>query len=387
MQGGDAPASSAAEKPAGDAAAPATQLDQPTSPDLNPSEPGGSEALPSESSPVGLQVDESMAAGISLEQSTPIKRNRFGLNYWTGYNVSVNFKRLGGFPRQTNPGPSTGGGFDRFYDNGFNRVDDSGNAGGYTWYWGYDDSSQVPGNDNLVLNSSESVFTTDKNDQDDGVTHGVELNYRRDLDQLWRGRWGLEGAFGWMRYNIENHSVLRTSATRISDSYVLSGVIPPLPPYQGSPEGPGPVIPDNPQRNVGFVTYGATVFGKREVEMDLFDFRVGPYWEVPLVKKLHASLSGGLAFAVVNSEFRYSEVVTIGGAGTVVRGGRSTDTDVLVGAFLAGGVRYSFTEKLDVFAGAQWQYLGDYTQKEGGKKAIAEFGGSVFVSVGLGYSF
>jgi hypothetical protein len=231
------------------------------------------------------------------------------------------------------------------------------------------------------------VFTTDKNDMDDGVTHGVELNYRRDIDQLWRGRWGLDSAFGWMRYSIENHSLLRTHATRISDSYVLDDVIAPLPPYQGTAEGPGPVISDSPQRIVNMVTYGATVAGKRQVDMDLFDFRLGPYWEVPLMEKLHASLSGGVAFAVVNSRFKYSEAVTISGVGTVTRQGSSSDTDVLVGAFLAGGVRYSFTDKLDVFAGAQWQYLGDYTQKEGNKKAVTEFGGSVFVSVGLGYSF
>lgn len=97
---------------------------------------------------------------------------------------------------QSNPGPSTGGGINRSYDDGFVYVDNTGNAGGYTSFWAYQDSSQIVGG--FLLFHSESYLDANT----------IQL---------------------------------------ITDSYDISGisVFPPAP-YSGSPSGIGPTIRDVP---------------------------------------------------------------------------------------------------------------------------------------------
>ena len=101
---------------------------------------------------------------------------------------------------QCDPGPPSGGGLNRCYDDGFVYVDSSGNAGGVTRYWGYQNVSQVPGNDTIVFH----------------------------------------------KCTVLNSSNL----VQIIDTYSLRGLIPPPPPYSGIFSGPGPVIPDTPVRTL-----------------------------------------------------------------------------------------------------------------------------------------
>src|SRR5262249_36267270 len=72
----------------------------------------------------------------------PMTQNRIGLNYRMGLNITVDFRKLGGLAL-SDPGPATGGAVSRNYDNGYNRVDSSTNAGGVTWNWGYEHSQSV----------------------------------------------------------------------------------------------------------------------------------------------------------------------------------------------------------------------------------------------------
>jgi len=69
---------------------------------------------------------------ISLFDST----NRVTLSLQFGLNINASFRGIGG---GLNPSLNSGGGR---YDNGLRPHDISGNAGGQTWYWGYDNSSQ-----------------------------------------------------------------------------------------------------------------------------------------------------------------------------------------------------------------------------------------------------
>jgi len=107
-------------------------------------------------------------SAISLDSPPADSPNRFGLAWRLSFNVKVGFKNVGAFPARTDPGPATGGSFDRTYDDGFNRVDTTGNnhGTGYantTWYWGYDSESQIlPSTSNpqsVVMHSSSSSGT------------------------------------------------------------------------------------------------------------------------------------------------------------------------------------------------------------------------------------
>ena len=100
-------------------------------------------------------------------------KNRFNLNTHIGFNIEANFEQLGGVS-----GSDAGSelrGTDRFYDDGYNRVDATGNAGGETQFWGYDQASQVVG-DSLVM-SSYSATGTGRDPRGDGraaLGRGIE---------------------------------------------------------------------------------------------------------------------------------------------------------------------------------------------------------------------
>jgi len=98
---------------------------------------------------------------------------------------------------QSDPGPPTGSGINRSYDDGFVYVDSTGDAFGYTSFWGYQNSSQVQGS--FLLFQSESYLDANT----------IQI---------------------------------------VTDSYDISGLFFPLPvaPYSGSPSGPGLTIPDAP---------------------------------------------------------------------------------------------------------------------------------------------
>src|SRR2546430_6236166 len=84
--------------------------------------PGGGKAL----FPGVLLAATVFVASISqsLAQSES-SQSRLSLNTRIGFNIKAEFKNVGGIG-QNNPGPATGV-VDRFYDDGFNRVDISGN--------------------------------------------------------------------------------------------------------------------------------------------------------------------------------------------------------------------------------------------------------------------
>ncbi len=96
---------------------------------------------------------------------------------------------------QCDPGPATGGGTNRCYEDGYVYVDVTGNSEGYTWYWGYQNPSQIQG--------------------------GFLLFHSRT--------------------NLDANTV-----QLLTDAYDVSGQPLPPPPYAGTFAGPGLIIPDSP---------------------------------------------------------------------------------------------------------------------------------------------
>ena len=91
-------------------------------------------------------------------------------------NLNVRFKDL--------PVASSSGAAHGDYVDGYVRQDSSGNAGGMTWNWGYNNASQVQG-DTLTLHQAASTsLGGDSLSQDGGPQWGFDLAYGRDLGQL-----------------------------------------------------------------------------------------------------------------------------------------------------------------------------------------------------------
>ena len=79
----------------------------------------------------------------TLSTNAPSRLNRFTAGYRMGYQMSVKFKALGGFPAQSDPGPATGTHQDHTYDDGYVVRDTRQVNDHYTWDWGFKSPTQV----------------------------------------------------------------------------------------------------------------------------------------------------------------------------------------------------------------------------------------------------
>lgn len=326
------------------------------------------------------------------ENSAQQNLNRFGLNYRAGFNISAKFKNIGGFNSPNNAGPATPG-VDHFYDDGYNRVDVLNNAGNMTTFWGYDNASQVQGN-TIVMNTTSAAGKLSSKDRSDDPQHGAELTYHRQLGTMGKVKWGVEGGLGYTSVDLRDRGTSFANAMRISDAYTIPpsfpAVIVPPPGYRGndgSSPGTQPVLGDIPARTTTLIPNGAAITGSRRFEADIYGLRVGPYFEVPLSERFSVLLSGGLSLLSVNSDFKYSETVSVPGGTAQTRKGDGSHSDLLVGGYVGGNVLFALNETVNLSAGVQFQSNGTYSHKENGKEAELDLGQTVFLSLGVGFSF
>ena len=300
---------------------------------------------------------------LKLEVPQAPSPNRFGLSYQMGFNAPVSFHTpvsvtsLPGY-RAPSPARYTPDGDLYNYDNGYVLVDSSGNAMGYTRYWGYDNASQVSGNTIAMQKSSSAETMSSPEDHYDTPMSGFEITYNRELihKDTWRG--GLEAAFGYTYMSVQGGGTDSASVTRVKDIYTLpQGVyVVPSAPYTGSKSLPGPVIFASPSSSTTDIT--ADSITGRDFSADLYNFRLGPYVEIPLSKRIAFSLSGGFALMYVNSEFSYNETVTIPGLGSGEQQPSGFGNGWLAGGYVAGTFSVALTDAWSLVAGAQFEDVG-----------------------------
>lgn len=332
-----------------------------------------------------------------MTSPAPESLNRFGLSYRMMFNVTVDFKNAGAFSARSDPGPATGAGLNRSYDDGYNKVDVTGNNHGpgfanTTWFWGYDNNSQIqPSQANpqsVVMHSSSSSGRTVKG-LDDNPEPGFELSYNRELLRHGSWRFGLEATFGYNNVSVKDSRPANIVISQITDTFTVPPEVSqqPLPPpgYRGSSQGAGPVIGSEPSRTTS--SPEGTVSGARKFDADLFGLRIGPYVEFPLNRRVALALSGGLALAYVGSDLTFRETITMPQGPAAQMAGSGSHNDLLPGGYVAGNCTVTLSEKFGVFAGAQFQDVGQYTHRQSAQKAVLDLSQSVFVTVGFVYSF
>lgn len=310
------------------------------------------------------------AALAASAQSDEDSANRFCLTYRAGFNIKAHFKNLGA---PGVPGGASVSGFS--YEDGFVRPNSEPNDLDLSWNWGYQNASQVVG-DNIVLTRSApgNLGSSDA----DAPANGFELTYNRVLGHWGKSRWGLEAAFNYTALSVNDGSSPAGSVLR-ADAFSLGGSVPPAAPYAGSPDGPGVLISD--------LATPTTLNVRSKLDTSIVGLRLGPYWEMPLGDYVAVSLSAGFALAWVDSELSFREVVTIGGASGVMRSGRHSESDWLPGWYVGGNVSVKVYRSVSFFAGVQFQDVGNQVIRARDKQAKLDLSQSVFVSAGLTISF
>jgi hypothetical protein len=322
------------------------------------------------------------------------------LGFQLGFNIKTSFKNIGRFPAASNPG-STNGLSNHFYDDGYNLVDSTGNqhfnGSGFTegtWNWGFGAGATTPNNggpaDSISMHSLSSAGGA-SNGRSDDPQPGFMLTFGRQLLQDDRDRWraGLETSFGFTDYAVKDNHNVGARGNLVTDSYSLMGtVIPSSSSYSQDVNGDPNhiIIGDTPSRSITHPNI--PVSGQREFEANLFAFKLGPYFEVPLNQTFSFSLEGGVAMVYVWSNFRFDEEVQTPG-GLVEVKGNSNNRDIEFGGYAGAKISAAIREQWSLFVGAQWQDVSNYEHRDrgSGETAVIHLSNSIFFTAGIGYSF
>ncbi|MDB6125531.1 MAG: hypothetical protein JWQ71_4524 [Pedosphaera sp.] len=317
-------------------------------------------------------------------EDSPENPNRLSF----GPRFGLNFK--GSFQNNAplNPGPATGNA-NHTYTDGYVKVDSSGNAGGRTWNWGYQNPSQVVG-DTMQFNTpkSGSFAGAAASEVTGGPQYGGELIYQRvlgDLPFLPSGRWGLETAFGCTDLNLRDDRNASGPVLVTTDAYQLNGVLPPGAGYHGTFQGPGTLLGDTPTRTT--TSQMAALSNHQKLSGHIFGIRLGPFAEWNFTRQLSLAASVGLTLAPACVDYDFSETTLLASGGKSLASGHSSKTDLLYGPYVSAMLRYDFSERWGVYVGAQFQSLTDLRQSTGGHSATLDQGATVYATVGASWRF
>lgn len=305
-----------------------------------------------------------------------------------GLNLKADFSLDGQFGISgSQPGATGGSGVNHFYDDGYVRVDQTGNAQGYTSYWGYNNASQYgPAAQTLLMHSAKSFGLSSGTGEGGGVQVGFDMAYGGDFAHWGKTLVGWELGFGLLPISIKDTRPLGAVFTRTAHSFDASGIVLPTAPYNGGPSGLGPTL-----RDVATAlpddTIAGTVTGSRSLDLTLHNVRLGPtlWWE--LHPRWAVSVSGGAALGIVSGDYKFDETVVLADGGSTRNTGKIGATDVVYGGYVSAVAVYHAVANGDIFVGAQFMPLGDVLVRGGGRQARLHFGEGVYLSAGINWSF
>jgi hypothetical protein len=318
---------------------------------------------------------------------------RFGVGYAPLIGLETEFTGLGTYNRNFNAQP-LGGGRNHNYDNGFVRVDSSGNNNGDTWNWSYQDAAQYD-----PANGGSISYTLTNSQADAAVTEdgenatGFECYTYYDMGTAvfpklkdLGATWGFRGGLHYAHVDVGNSAVLNSSTFVLTDRFNLGGVTPPAAPHTGTFNGPGPLIGDAPIRSTADGA-AALVSGSRELDVHLTTLSFGSYLEMPVCRSFSVLFEGGLNAAVASGDYDFQSTTAIAGLGSKNSSGSDSETRILPGAYLGLSGVYQLNPNWSIQASGRYQYLDDFSLGENGSEAELSFGSAFILSLGASYSF
>jgi hypothetical protein len=132
----------------------------------------------------------------------------------------------------------------------------------------------------------------------------------------------------------------------------------------------------------------ATLLVQQDFDSDLWGFRLGPYVDYMPTTNVDIHVSGGLAMGILTANASWKETLIPNGGGvTTSLSGSGNDVGWLGGFYVGVDAEYRINNRWSALAGVQFQDIGDYNHNFGGRSVELNLDQSIFVNVGVSYSF
>jgi len=315
---------------------------------------------------------------------------------------------------------------ERYYNDGYVRQDAGTSVDGNTWFWGYENASQIelprrarvgspevgptPTGD-LVYHATgfqsirNDAVTTRKAPRDSDYLRTTGIEIRADVASPWTlGSFRIGGMIGIgavsekQPISFRNHTTVQTRddfRLDYTDRYALDSIIPPAAPYHGTFDGPGPLISNTPSdRTVDQVhLFTDTATFTNRVYSNFKDTAVALTMAPSLIYERgpwNFSLSGGVIVEFHSYSTRQYEVLNV--AGTRFTGRQAqwaegdSGTKIRPGLFLQLGTQYAVGNDWHIGAWARGEWADDFSVTSGPSLYQFDPVGYTF-GFEIGYSF
>jgi len=300
------------------------------------------------------------------------------------FNINAKFHESGTFPISGND-PAKG-----IFDDGYVRMDDTGNEGHATSYWGYENASQYDGQ-HLTFHSASQFQTAGDAKANGDPSFGLDLTYGDDYLYFKPAhmRIGWELGFNFLPINVKDDSQLVATVSQTTYIFDTGGhLVPDPPPYHGTSSGLGPLLSDSFTSSSTDLP-GQSVTGSRSLDMNLFALRLGPSFFWDITENLGASLSAGPVIGCVTGDYNYNETIIAGGVSSHNQGSFGA-TEIVYGAYVNALLKYHIVDNgrnAYLFLGAQYTPMTTAHFSSSGRSADLNLSGQVYISAGIGWPF
>ena len=291
--------------------------------------------------------------------------------------------------RDTQAAPVTGIGS---YDNGYVKPDVGGSAA-TTWNWGYNTASQLQGGDVVFqrIDGTPRVGSSGSLRDDPRFGGEVVSGFEFMRFNLWHRevKFGFEAGYSMSGFSSAQHATAAGTAVETVDRYSLGGVVPPIAPYLGTLQGPGPLLALNPSAH-STITSAATTTLDSRLETDFHTLRIGPWFEMPLGGRLGLAFSAGYATVYSASSWDVAESLAYADAAfpaaSLVKS-HSNGAHWSPGVYGQLRLQYQLTRHVGLYAGADWQYSTSVSVIAPGREARFNLGSNYGGILGVNLMF
>lgn len=289
------------------------------------------------------------------------------------------------------PAPVTPG----VYDDGFVLPDISGSADGRTWYWGYEQDSQLSGqliSMSRLADVPAAGFYDNKTG--DALNPGMEVFLGLELAKLSSGRhplqFGLECGYAFNRFTFDQSGTASGTARLDAAAFDLGGSTAPQAPYAGTYQGPGPLINLFPSvAGTTFSAAEATYSG--EWESSLHTFKLGFWLTYPINRRFSSALSFGYCSVYADTQITYQQSVNFQNPGFVDIPSTSRTTggyrDWNAGLYAQLRLAYELSPHWGLHAGGDFQTNDKYSWEEDGRHYEMDLRAVFGATLGITYRF